>query len=54
MEAQILIKVRFADVDRTYSQQLGLNFFRTGAGRTIGSVTTGQFTPPQPQSNSSG
>ncbi len=54
VEAQILIKVRFADVDRTYSQQLGLNFFTTGAGRTIGSVTTGQFTPPQPQSNSLG
>ena len=54
VEAQILIKVRFADVDRTYSQQLGLNFFSNGAARTIGSVTTGQFTPPQPQSNSLG
>jgi pilus assembly protein CpaC len=54
VEAQILIKVRFVDVDRTYSQQLGLNFFSTGAARTIGSVTTGQFTPPTPQSNSLG
>jgi len=54
VEAQILIKVRFADVDRTYSQQLGLNFFSNGAARTIGSVTTGQFTPPQVQSNSLG
>jgi pilus assembly protein CpaC len=54
VEAQILIKVRFADVDRTYSQQLGLNFFSNGAARTIGSVTTGQFSPPQPQSNSIG
>jgi pilus assembly protein CpaC len=54
VEAQILIKVRFADVDRTYSQQLGLNFFSTGAARTIGSVTTGQFNPPQPQVNSTG
>jgi pilus assembly protein CpaC len=54
VEAQILIKVRFADVDRTYSQQLGLNFFSTGAANTIGSVTTGQFTPPVPQSNSIG
>jgi pilus assembly protein CpaC len=50
VEAQILIKVKFADVDRTYSQQLGLNFFSTGATRTIGSVTTGQFNPPQPSS----
>jgi pilus assembly protein CpaC len=47
VEAQILIKVRFADVDRTYSQQLGLNFFSTGATKTVGSVTTGQFNPPQ-------
>jgi pilus assembly protein CpaC len=54
VEAQILIKVRFADVDRTHSQQLGLNFISTGAARTIGSVTTGQFTPPQPQSSSLG
>jgi pilus assembly protein CpaC len=54
VEAQILIKVRFADVDRTYSQQLGLNFFSNGATGTIGSITTGQFTPPQPQSNSIG
>ena len=54
VEAQILIKVRFVDVDRTYSQQLGLNFFSNGATGTIGSVSTGQFTPPQPQLNSNG
>jgi pilus assembly protein CpaC len=54
VEAQILIKVRFADVDRTYSQQLGLNFFSNGATGTIGSVSTGQFTPPTLQSNSLG
>jgi pilus assembly protein CpaC len=53
-EAQILIKVRFADVDRSYSQQLGMNLFSTGATNTIGSTTTGQFNPPQPQVNSSG
>ncbi len=52
VEAQILIRVRFVDVDRTYSQQLGLNIFSTGAARTIGSVTTGQFNPPQIQSGS--
>ena len=46
VEAQILIKVRFADVDRTYSQQLGLNFFSTGATGTKGSISTGQFSPP--------
>jgi pilus assembly protein CpaC len=42
-EAQILLKVRFADVDRSATQQLGINIFSTGATNTIGSVTTGQF-----------
>ncbi len=45
-EAQILLKVRFASVDRTLSSQLGINLFSTGATNTIGAVTTGQFSPP--------
>ena len=45
-EPQVLIKVRFADVDRSVSSQLGLNLFSTGALRTIGGVTTQQFAPP--------
>jgi|HubBroStandDraft_1064217.scaffolds.fasta_scaffold01133_7 pilus assembly protein CpaC len=45
-EPQILLKVRFADVDRSYSQQLGLNLFSTGALNTIGGVTTQQYAPP--------
>jgi pilus assembly protein CpaC len=44
--AQILLKVRFADVDRTASLSLGANLFSTGAGKTIGGVTTQQFSPP--------
>ena len=43
---QILLKVRFADVDRSATQQLGLNIVSTGATNTIGSISTGQFTPP--------
>jgi pilus assembly protein CpaC len=43
---QILLKVRFASVDRNASRQLGINIFSTGAANTIGTVTTGQFTPP--------
>jgi pilus assembly protein CpaC len=43
---QILLKVRFAAVDRNLSNQLGLNLFSTGATNTIGTVTTGQFSPP--------
>ncbi len=44
---QILLKVRFASVDRTASSELGLNLFSTGAGNTIGRVTTGQFSPAE-------
>src|SRR5579864_4361066 len=44
-DAQILLKVKFADVDRSATQQLGINFFSTGATNTLGSVTTGQFSP---------
>ena len=43
---QILLKVRFASVDRNASRSLGINIFSTGAANTIGTVTTGQFTPP--------
>jgi pilus assembly protein CpaC len=45
-EPQILLKVRFASVDRTATKQLGINIFSTGAGNTIGSVSTQQFSPP--------
>jgi pilus assembly protein CpaC len=56
-EAQILLKVRFASVDRTLSNQLGMNLFSLGATNTLGSVTTQQFSPPlvgSSTSNSSG
>jgi pilus assembly protein CpaC len=45
-DPQILLKVRFASVDRSKSRQLGLNLFSTGLGNTIGAISTGQFTPP--------
>jgi len=45
-EPQILLKVRFADVDRTAAVQLGANIFSTGAGNTPGSISTQQFSPP--------
>src|SRR5579864_2109604 len=45
-EKQILLKVRFASMDRSIANQLGLNLVSSGATRTIGSVSTGQFTPP--------
>jgi pilus assembly protein CpaC len=43
---QILLKVRFASLDRTLNKQLGINIFSTGATNSIGSITTQQFSPP--------
>ena len=43
---QILLQVKFADVDRSASQQLGINIFSTGATNTIGSIQTAQFGSP--------
>ena len=45
-DPQILLKVRFASVDRTLTKQLGLNLFSLGATNTIGTVGTGQFPIP--------
>ena len=42
-ERQILLEVKFAEVDRTKLDQLGFNFFSTGAGNTIGTISTQQF-----------
>jgi len=53
-ETQILIKVKFADVDRSNSQELGLNLFSTGAANTIGRTSTGTFSPPGPTGNIGG
>jgi len=45
-EPQILLKVRFASVDRSATKQLGINLFSLGGANSIGSVTTQQFSPP--------
>jgi pilus assembly protein CpaC len=45
-ERQILLEVKFAEVDRTKLQQFGVNLFSTGATNTIGTVTTQQFGAP--------
>jgi pilus assembly protein CpaC len=52
-DTQILLKVRFASVDRSRLNQLGINIFSTGAANTIGSVTTQQFSPPSLSSSGS-
>ena len=40
---QIILKVRFAELDRTVAQQFGVNFLSTGAGGNLGTVGTQQF-----------
>jgi pilus assembly protein CpaC len=45
-EPQILLKVRFASVDRSLQKQLGINLFNLGAGNSVGGVSTGQYSPP--------
>ena len=43
IEKQILLRVKFAELDRSVAQQFGVNFVSTGALNTIGSISTGQF-----------
>ncbi len=45
-DPQILLKVRFASVDRNKALTLGVNLFNLGLGNAIGGVSTGQFSPP--------
>jgi pilus assembly protein CpaC len=45
-DPQILLKVRFASVDRSKLKQLGINLFNNGLGNSLGAISTGQFTPP--------
>jgi pilus assembly protein CpaC len=40
---EVLLEVKFAEVDRTALTQLGVNLFSTGATNTIGTITTQQF-----------
>src|SRR6266576_162270 len=42
-DRQVLLEVKFAEVDRTRFSQVGVNLFSTGGGNTLGTTTTGQF-----------
>jgi pilus assembly protein CpaC len=44
-QKQVMLKVRFAEADRTKISQFGFNLFSTGAANTIGTVSTQQFGP---------
>src|SRR5215467_673487 len=51
---EVLLQVKFAEVDRTALTQMGINFISTGAANTIGTVTTGQFGGFGPQTATPG
>ncbi len=53
-DTQILLKVKFASVDRTLLTQFGINLFSTGATNTIGTASTQQFSPPSITSGGNG
>jgi pilus assembly protein CpaC len=40
---EVLLEVKFAEVDRSALTQLGINLFSNGAANLVGTTTTGQF-----------
>ena len=46
MENQVLLRVRFAELNRSAVSEFGVNLLSTGALNTIGRATTGQFPAP--------
>ena len=55
-EGEILLQVRFAEIDRTLLNQFGINILSLPGAKTIGTISTQQFGAPQLQSggNNSG
>ena len=48
-QPQVLLEVKFAEVDRSKLSQFGVNLLSTGGANTIGTTTTGQFGSFGPQ-----
>ncbi|HLW84199.1 MAG TPA: type II and III secretion system protein family protein [Candidatus Sulfotelmatobacter sp.] len=46
---EVLLQVKFAEVDRSALTQLGVNLISTGAANTVGTTTTGQYGGVGPQ-----
>jgi len=47
VEKQILLRVKFAELDRAATTQFGVNLISTGALNTVGATSTGQYPAPQ-------
>src|SRR6202030_4461614 len=51
---EILLEVKFAEVNRTYVNQLGINILSLPGAKNVGVIGTQQFAPPQLVSGSGG
>ncbi len=49
VDQQIILKVKFAELNRSASMQFGVNLFSAGATGTVGGITTNQFQAPLTQ-----
>jgi pilus assembly protein CpaC len=47
-EKQIMLRVKFAEIDQNVSNSFGVNLVSTGVGNTPGSISTGQFASTAP------
>ncbi len=47
---EVLLEVKFADIDRSTMNQLGANILSTSPAKTVFTTTTGQYAPPSIQS----
>ncbi|MGD0133318.1 MAG: type II and III secretion system protein family protein [Bryobacteraceae bacterium] len=50
MERQVLLRIKFAELSRSASNQFAVNLISTGATNTIGAVSTGQAASSTPSS----
>lgn len=50
IERQIVLRVKFAELNRSATNQLGFNIVSTGAANTTGQIGTGQFSSASPSS----
>jgi pilus assembly protein CpaC len=48
VDKQIVLHVKFAELNRALAEQLGVNILSTGAANTPGRITTGQFASGSP------
>jgi pilus assembly protein CpaC len=47
-EKQVLLRVRFAELNRNASRSFGINLISTGSGNTVGRITAGGTPAPSP------